>query len=318
MLVATEPWTTGLKLTHNERNYMNRTSKIATLLVMGVLIATLAFSFLSRNNNPSKPITAKPEISATIFPLYDITQNIAGDVLEVNLILPPGASPHTFEPRPSDMRDVDESAVVYAIGHGLDQWASTITESTETPLVVVDAKIALKTMEEDAEIIIDPHYWLSVSNAKIITTTITEDLSQRFPESATIFAANAAAYQLKLDSLDAEIKSMLETVTNRNLVTMHDAWGYFSDAYGLKIAGSFEPAPGKEPTPAWIGELASVVKKAKVKAIYAEPQLSSEGIEAFAADHNLKIVTIDPEGSDLADSYIDMMRQNAQAIRDNQ
>jgi ABC-type Zn uptake system ZnuABC Zn-binding protein ZnuA len=226
--------------------------------------------------------------------------------------------------------------VVYAIGHGIDGWADVIAESTGTPVVVVDKDIELlpfdaPTEDQDADrheqeetaalpdgVAADPHYWLSPRNAVHMTRTIAADRATRRPDHSSTVAANADRYVHALAQTDAQIHGLLESVPNKNLVTLHDAWGYFAAEYGLRITGSFEPAPGKEPTPAWISALGKAVTAAKVRAVYAEPQLSSQGLEAFAKDHGLKIISIDPEGSESADSYIDMLRHNAQAIHDNQ
>jgi ABC-type Zn uptake system ZnuABC Zn-binding protein ZnuA len=290
---------------------MRRIHLVAGLLA-AVLVVSLASAFLAKS--PAA--------------LYDIVQQVAGDAVEVSLILPPGASPHTFEPRPSDVRDVDQSAVVYAFGHGIDDWAATIADSTGTPVALVDTNVILRPFalpdadgEEhghDDEGDADPHYWLSASNGRTVAANVASDLTGRFPEHADAFAANLTRYARELDALDDELRATLADVTNKNLVTLHDAWGYFAEAYGLRIVGSFEPAPGKEPTPAWLSRLAKTAAAAKVRAVYAEPQLSSQGLEAFAQDHGLAIVSIDPEGSDATDSYIDMLRSNAQVIRDNQ
>lgn len=291
-------------------------------LVAAALGAAALLFFAPRSTAPS----SKPRVAATIFPIYDIARNVAGTDADVTLILPPGGEPHSYEPSPSTVREVTASAAVYAIGHGVDSWIDPVLVSTGTPKVTVDRGITLRVSQEaislgaempgdaeggtDSE---DPHYWLAVPNAMLIADTIAGDLSARFPSHAAAFRANLAAYRARLIALDAELRDTLKD--GRKIVTFHDAWYYFADAYGLEILGTFEPSPGREPTPRALAALRDTVRRGGIKTVFAEPLFSDAAIDAFAKDEGLDIAFIDDiGGTEGRDSYEALMRSNAEII----
>jgi ABC-type Zn uptake system ZnuABC Zn-binding protein ZnuA len=267
------------------------------------------------------PTGGVPEVAASMFPVYDIARNVAGDAAEVSLILPPGASPHTYEPTPSDAVKLQRASVVYAIGHGIDGWIDVMLADAKTQKVVVDRGIALRHAPAGSDAAgDDPHYWLAVANAKIIAKDIADDLSARFPSRAAAFASNLAKYDDALDAADREVRAILDPVANKRIVTMHDAWYYFAAAYGISIVGSFEPTAGREPTPQYLVALKEAVEAAKAKTLYTEPLISTASIESFIRDEKLKVASLDPiEGaSGLGTGYAEIMVRNARVIRDNQ
>lgn len=302
---------------------------IPVALLAAIVVAALFFSA------PAVETPAAP-VATTIFPVYDITRNIADGATSVELIVPPGASTHTFDPSPSTLRNLRNVEVVYAIGHGADDWIDEIINSVDAQKVVVDHDIDIRDAEHDEheeeegehedegeeehehgpE---DPHYWLSIPNAKVIAATIADDLSQRFPEDADVFATNLERYLQELDQADGEIRSQLADVSNPQLITLHDAWYYFAQEYGLEIVGTFEPTAGREPTPQYLVELQEAIEASGSRTLYSEPQLSTAGLSGFARDNNLTIAELDPiGGTEGRGSYIALMKYNAQTIFQNQ
>lgn len=306
--------------------------KFSILLIAIICVALAhrlgAFGFLSK----IKPSASEPTVAATIFPIADITKQIAKDAIEVTQLVPSGASPHTFEPNPTDVAKVASAKVIYAIGHNLDFWASAIGAANNVEIVTTDKNINLRegadeheeestsedTDHSEEETVYDPHYWLTIPNAKIIATTIATDLSTRFPEKSSTFQKNLSEYLIELDNADKKIRTEFAGITNKNLVTFHDAWEYFAESYGFTIIATAEPTPGIEPTPRYLSMLRQVISEANVKTIYSEPTLSVDPIIAFAKDEGLSIVALDPEGSSGVKSFIEMMLSNAKIIRENQ
>ncbi|MFH1712513.1 MAG: metal ABC transporter substrate-binding protein [Patescibacteria group bacterium] len=259
-------------------------------------------------------------IATTIYPLYEIAQNVAGDDLDVSYILPPGASPHTFEPSPSTLRALNETIVVYAIGYGFDNWVDDLIESGKAEKIIVDRDIEIREVADDdhhnGE---DPHYWLTINNAKKIAQTIADDLINRYPDLANQIKANLDDYITRLDAADDQIRLTLDPVENTSLITLHDAWYYFAQEYDLNIAGTFEPSAGREPTPQYLLELTTTIESTGVTALYSEPQLSTTTIDAFLKDNNLIVAELDPLGGvSERETYIDLMLYNAQVIAKNQ
>ncbi len=296
-------------------NAMKNSSLLVILLVL-VLISVGAY-LLQSNSNPKS--SSKPQVAATIFPLYDMVRIIAGDDVQVDLILEPGASPHTFEPTPQLIRNTQEAKIVFAIGHGLDDWSLDLVDDPSVVEVVDDGIALRETADDDDEHgPIDPHYWLTAQNAQQMSLTIAAALTRSFPEFAKHIDENVTHYSAELKELDAHIKTQLSTVTNKSLITFHDAWYYFADAYGLTLVGTFEPTVGREPTPKYLANLSELIQTSGVNVLYAEPQFSSAAMRAFLSNQNVTIATIDPEGSKHSRSYIDLMTQNADTIAQNQ
>ena len=294
---------------------MNKFIKILILIAVLVGLGLLFWQIPS-----NQKVESEAKVAATIFPIYDITKNIVGNEMDVALILPPGASPHTYEPTPSDVQSLSNVEVVYAVSYEFDGWANSIAQSNDAKIVLLDSSIELMLSHDTDKIDdADPHYWLTIANAQQIAMTITIDLSRRYPESANNFAKNLSDYSQELAATDEQIRSVLNSVPNKNLITMHNAWYYFAQEYGLNVAGAFEPTAGREPTPQYLIELIDAIKSAEVKTLYSEPQLDNAPLESFIKDNNLTLAILDPIGGvEGRQSYIQLMLYNAQTIAQNQ
>ena len=270
-------------------------------------------------------VSQKPRVAATIFPLYDIVRTIAGSAVDVTLILPPGAEPHSYEPTPSVVREVADAEAVYTIGHGLDAWIAPILAATTADTVIVDRGITLRRITKATPLggsgdsaapsaaADDPHYWLTVPNAQRIAETVTDDLIARFPADTAVFRANYAAFADQLRALDIGIRAKIPQ--GKRIVTFHDAWYYFADEYGVRIVGTFEPAPGREPTARSLAALRAAIAETGTSVIYAEPLFSRSAIASFAIDSAIRIATLDDIGGTPGkESYIALMNANADAI----
>lgn len=264
---------------------------------------------------PSQPPNIQPDIQVgvTMFPLYDIVRNIAGDTVGVALLLPANAGPHTYEPTPSDVAAIKDARVIYRIGFGLDDWATRIANA-KTDVLTLSADMTLRVSNER---VTDPHYWLTITNAKRIATLAARDLSSHFPQYRTEFQTNLVAYLALLDDADAQIKTTINGMTNKNIVTMHDEWYYFAESYGLTIVGTFETRAAEEPSPQHLAALAAAMNDAGVRTIYVDAGESDAALSAFAADNGYTLRTVDGEGATYA-SYIDLMLANARIFSENQ
>lgn len=288
-------------------------SRFAFIAVVVLILSTLGLSALV--NRQTANVSANPSVAVTIFPIYDIARVIAGDVVDVTLLMPPGADPHSFEPTPDKVAVLADADAIYAVGHDIDNWLDMITPPN-ADITTLDKNIALRT---NAEGNIDPHYWLNIPNGKIIAGTIADDLSQRFPDSASQFVSNLAAYNLTLDAAEQKVQQEMTRVTNKNIVTMHDAWYYFANAYGLSIVGTFEQSGEREPTPRDLANLSETIRQYGITTFFSDAAESEDALNAFAADNNLALVPLDAEGtSGNFDSYIELIVGNATRINENQ
>jgi ABC-type Zn uptake system ZnuABC Zn-binding protein ZnuA len=287
--------------------------------VTGRLALTLLIAALLTVAPPAIGVGGEQlKVAATIFPLYDIARSVAGPIADVVLVLPPGASPHTFEPTPASVRALSGAHVLFAIGHGLDDWAARLARGAGVPDVVsVDAGIALRRTDREGRGRVDPHYWLSASNAKVIAGTVAAELARRAPVRRGEIERSLATYIGHLDAADAEVRELLAALPTRKIATFHDAFGYFAAAYGLEVAAVFEPYPGLEPSPQFVVEFQRKIRVSGVHAVFTEPQLSVEALRPIARDLGVTLAILDPLGGlPGRDSYVDLLRFDARAVVD--
>ncbi len=306
-----------------DHNDIGKTNKIPTQtwIIFGVSIVVL-IALLVVFANGFGISSNKPKVAATIFPLYDLVRNVAGEHVETVLVLPPGANPHTFEPRPSDVRAATGSDMLFFIGYGLDNWAQTIASSAEIPEVVqADAYVMVLSDEyshdeEGDDEMIDPHYWLSVPNAIGMIRQIAEELSFLYPEYADEFAANAQEYTARLETLDAEIHTQLAPFDALSIATFHNSWAYFAHEYGMEVVATFEEFSGKEPTAGYLANFQETIREYGIQVVFTEPQSSSAPLQPIADDLGVTLAELDDIGGAAGrESYIDLMRYNVNQIR---
>ncbi|GIX49034.1 MAG: periplasmic divalent manganese/zinc-binding lipoprotein [Candidatus Tectimicrobiota bacterium] len=266
-------------------------------------------------------------MAATIFPLYDLVRHVAGEAVEVVLLVPPGASPHTFSPRPQTIRALTGCRTIFAIGHGLDNWAASLARDAGVPSVItVDKGLVLRPWQPAGEAAaeaaaahrhdeVDPHYWLDLANAQVMVRTIAEALARLWPAAQAQFQQQAAAYAQQLQAADAAIRQQLASLPRREIATLHMAFGYFAAAYGLRIVATFEPVPGQEPTPRHVEAFLRRLRAHNLRVVFVEPQLVVTPLQALARDAGLELRLLDPLGGVAGrDSYLAMMRFNAEQI----
>ena len=287
----------------------------------------LAFALAGRpvqaapSSLPAKPLI----VGATIFPLADIIRHISGEAARVILLLPSGASPHTFDLTPGKIRELQKARILFKIGV-VDDWIDSIAESAPAVRIVsLHRHIDLKRPSADAHDHahspradggdFDPHYWLDAGNGAIMAREICAELSALAPEHAVVFENNSRRYQQQLRHLALELKKACAALKNRKLIVFHDGWNYFAAACGLEILAAFQPAPGREPAPRDLQKLYALAKANRIKAVFSEPQLPTSSLEPLLDDLGLRLFILDPLGGAVpGDSYVRMLRRNVENI----
>ncbi|USN53350.1 MAG: zinc ABC transporter substrate-binding protein [Candidatus Nomurabacteria bacterium] len=307
--------------------------KVLITIVSVAILGIGAAAWYTNTNSDSEETGL--QVGATIYPLYDIVQSVAGDDIVVFSIVSPGASVHTYEPSPSVMERLAKTEIVFAIGAGLDEWVEDIADAAgQAAVVEVTESITLQETEEHEHEdeaheeheheeeghdhdhgAFDPHYWLDPNNAAQIAQTVAMHLSEIDPEHSEDYQARAALFQSSLVSQDVLWQEQLAVVRDIPFITLHDAFGYFADHFGLQVAGSIEPFPGQEPTPQYLADLQSEIEEEGVGAVFLEPQLNTEGIRSFADDTGIHVGVLDPLGGVAGrQSYSDLITFNIQSI----
>lgn len=278
----------------------------------GYLFFISVFVFFSCTRGEAGKVAEDDSLkaAATIFPIADMVREVGGGRVQVITILPPGANPHTFELTPGAIKDLEGVKVLLMIGRGFDDWVKVIGESLpQVKMIAVDEGIDLVPSTAG-----DPHYWLSIANAKMIAKTIAEVLSEADSGGAEEYQANLNRYLSKLGECDRKIRDLLADLPARKIITFHDGWRYFARAYDLEILGTVEPSPGQEPTPRQLAELHDGVSNDRIRVLFSEPAVSKIVAESLAGDLDLRLYELDPIGTEGVTSYLGVMLRNAEII----
>lgn len=277
---------------------------------------------LSLPGAPKSVEALSVKVAATIFPLYDLMRQVAGPEVEVVLILPPGASPHTFVARPSMVNALTGSAALFAIGHGLDDWAVGLARDLGvSEAIVVDEHITLhsevSTVHQHGHEThgADPHYWLDPANAVHMVQRIAVALGRLDEARHEVYAQRARLYTVQLHQLDQAIRQRFASCQHRDLALFHPAFGYFAAAYDLHIVATFASAPGQEPTPRQVEGFLQQVRAHQLSGLFIEPQLPQVALRSMAGEWGLTVHLLDPLGGTPGrDSYLALMQFNAAQI----
>lgn len=259
-------------------------------------------------------------VATTIEPIAMIVRELAGEGVEVTALVPPGASPHAFEPRPRDVARLADAQLVILVGGDLDAWAARLLGAAGRPLeslVLLELPGLAPLPSAPGSTEPDPHVWLDPIRVRdVLAPAIAERLARLDPEGAADTAARLADFQERLGRLDAALRAGFAG-TGRRYVAFHAAWRYLGARYGLEEVGVVEEAPGEDPTPRELARLAAAARAAGVRAILVEPQLDPRVARALAAEFGGTTVLVDPNGdpTDPARAgYEALLRWNATAF----
>jgi zinc transport system substrate-binding protein len=269
---------------------------------------------------------AEISIVVSIYPLEDITKNIGKERVSVKTLIPPGASPHAFEPKPSDIKELTKASMFIKIGAGLELWSEGFVRSAKKSIRIVDLSETIELLKgQDHQSHhghskshfrhqheIDPHYWLDPVIAKSMVDRITAELIRIDPSSKDFYITNATNYKKELDSLNERIKERLSRLKKKRFVAFHPAWNYFSKRYGLEPLYIVE-ATGRELRPKNIKYIVDWMRKENIKVVFGEVQFSPQIAEAIASEAGARLLMLDPIGSPYIperNSYINLLLYN--------
>jgi zinc transport system substrate-binding protein len=250
-------------------------------------------------------------VAVSIAPLADFARQVGGEHVQVFTLIPPGASPHTYELKPSQVQRVAKARLLILNGAGLEYWADKLVEGTDDPeLRTVDTSKGISLIS-GGEYGGNPHVWLDVRQAIVQVQHIRDALVMVDPDHEAAYHERTARYLDQLESLDREISEEIKGWSQHQFIAFHPAWVYFARRYGLKQAAVIEKSPGREPSPAEIVKIIKMVKQIKARAIFAEPQFSKKAARAIASETGTRVLFLDPLGASFEDSsYLTLMRRN--------
>ncbi|PLY07065.1 MAG: cation ABC transporter substrate-binding protein [Arcobacter sp.] len=261
------------------------------------------------------------EVTVSILPQKYFVEKIAQDKVKVNVMVNPGASPTTYEPKTSQMRMLSNSLIYFAIDVPFeDAWLDKFKNANKKMIIIdtadgidklemsahehhdeeSDVNHSLNEKEEHKHIQeeghnhegADPHIWLDPILVKIQAKNIYKALAKVDAKNIEFYRKNYETFLLELESLNNKLKKILEAYPDKAFMVFHPSWGYFAARYNLEQI-SIE-VQGKEPKPAQLVELVHEAKKHNIKIVFVAPQFSQKGAKTISKSINANVETINP------------------------
>ncbi len=251
--------------------------------------------------------TDRLRVVVSILPQAYFVERIGGDRVAVSVMVPPGASPHTYEPAASQMRDLARAQMYVRIRvHFEEAWMPRIAAANRG-MLVVDSTSGIELSGDE-----DPHVWLSPRLVRIQAEQIYRGLAKVDPAHRDVYERNKEAFLRDLDALDAELAQTLAPVRGGRFMVLHPAWGYFARDYGLEELPI--EVEGKEPSAKELAALVEAARANHVKVIFVQPQISPRAAEVLARQIGARVATVDPLARDWAANLRAVARTLVEAI----
>ena len=248
-----------------------------------VLVVGLALTAL--------PATAqdKLKIVASFSILGDMVRQVTGELASVTTIVGPDADAHVYMPNASDAKAVANADVIFLNGLGFETWSDTLIKTSGTKAEVFVATTGISPLKVEGEL--DPHAWNALSNGVVYVTNIADGLSSADPKNAATYKANAKAYSARLMALHTRATTELNKLPEgaRTVVTAHDAFGYFANAYGLNFLAPVGVDTDAEPSAKALAKLIDHLKKVGAGALFVENISSPALVHQIARETGIKI-----------------------------
>ena len=256
---------------------------------------------------------AEVKVLTSIKPLQLIATAVQDGVAIPEVLLPPGASPHNYALRPSDVRKVQSVDLLYWIGPDMEGFLPRVLNGRTLPSVAVQDLPGMKLRRfaedshshaEDADEhdhdhrpgSLDAHLWLSPTNARVIAAKMAADLSAADPANATRYQSNLQAFDERLDALDLRLKKRLAGIEGKPYFVFHEAFDYFEDAYGLKHTGVFSVAAEVQPGAQHVAAMRARLQEVGKTCVFSEPPLRPRLAETLVAGLPVKLAELDALG----------------------
>jgi zinc/manganese transport system substrate-binding protein len=257
--------------------------------------------------------------------LADFAEQIGGDDVRVTSLVGAGGDAHVFEPSPRDAQSIAGADVIIVNGLGFEGWIDRLIKNAgaHAPVIIASRGVVPRRRgerEEDAGAI-DPHAWQSIANAKLYVGTIAQGLADIDRAHAAHYQTRALAYQASLEAVEGEVRHAMALIPaeRRKIISTHDAFGYFGEAYGLRLIPLQGFSTQSEPSARDMAAIIRQIKAESVPAVFLEnisdPRLMQQIAKASGAHIGATLYTdslSEPEGP--AGTYIKMMQSNIKAL----
>ena len=269
----------------------------------------------------------KLKVVTTVAPITNIVENIGGDRIQVEGVVPEGVNSHIFEPQPSLARVLADADLIIANGLFLEEPTLQLAEANrkdETPILLLgDRAITREQWQFDfsfpeSEGHPNPHLWPDPTLGLKYAELAQEQMASLDPDNSDYYKENLEAFRQRVNAMDAAIRQSVATIPpeNRRLVTYHDSWAYFALSYGMEVIGAVQPSDFAEPSAREVAEIIDQVKELRLPAVFGSEEFPSDVLETIAREGNTtfvdQVADDDLPGApgDPDHSYLGLMRQN--------
>lgn len=265
------------------------------------------------------------KVVATFSILGDLARNVGGDRADIATLVGPNGDAHVYSPSPADAKKIADAKIVIVNGLGFEGWISRLVKASgsKVPVVVASKGVKPRRMEgghgHDHDS--DPHAWQSVANVKTYVANIRDALVAADPAGKATYEANATAYLGKLDALDQEVRDTVAKIPaeRRRIITTHDAFGYFKQAYAVEFVAPQGVSTESEASAKDVAKIISQVRSQKIPAVFMENVSDPRLLKQISDETGAKVggtlysdALTDANGP--APTYIEMMRHNARTL----
>ena len=264
-------------------------------------------------------IFANINLTVSILPEQTFVKAIGGDKVNVSLMVLPGNSPHTYEPKPSQMKDIARSTLYFAIGVEFENiWLNKFKDLNQN-MQIIDLTLGINKLSmashdhgshdthanENKPENTDPHIWTTPDNVKIIAENIYTALIKTDPSNTSYYKQNYETFLAQIAETDSKIKNILSNkAKGTKFMVFHPSWGYFAKAYGLEqLAVEIE---GKSPKPQELVTLIKEAKEEKISAIFTQPEFSDSVAKIMANELNIKVIKVSPLSSKWSENLLNI------------
>lgn len=294
-------------------------------------LAALTFFAIAANAAVAQPL--KVVVSFSI--LADLTQRVGAERVEVHALVGRNADAHVYQPTPADAKTIAQAGLVIVNGFGFEGWIDRLVQSSGYHGKVLTATAGVKTLkrphlqrhvgasqdahEHDGEI--DPHAWQDLTNALRYVDNIARALGDADPAGRELYQTNAAKYKQEIGALDEQVRKSFDSIAKerRKVVTAHDAFGYFSRAYGIAFISPVGINTDAEPSAADVGRIIQQIRRERIPAVFMESISDPRLLERIRQESGARIggtlysdSLSSPDGP--AATYLELMRHNARTL----
>ena len=265
----------------------------------------------------------KLPVVATFSVLADLAHNVGGERIDVAALVGPNGDTHVYQPKPSDAKELGAARLIVVNGLGLEGWIDRLIKASgaKAPVVVATKGIKPQQMREEGRVELDPHAWQSIADAKIYVANIRDGLIAADPEGEGAYRANANNYLGKLDALEKEVTGEIAKILpkQREIITTHDAFGYFGTAYGFRFIAPEGVSTETEASARDVAKIIRQIKASNIPAVFLENVTDPRLVRNIATESGAKVgctlysdALSSPDGP--AATYIEMMHNNIREL----